>query len=203
MPYWLVGSTFYGQWLPGDERGFVTNVRDRRADEPDSAARFEHSGSGDAYDTSMPGLESASRERLRSPPVALGLPEAEQLFGQFKETTGHRGWVLEAVSVMFNHFHLVVEAPAKVDKAILLRDFKSYGSRRLNRHFGLRESGTWWTESGSARVVENLAAAIFYVCHRQPSPLLVWSRLRGRIAIEESHPENVFRGEAHLNWPKK
>jgi pimeloyl-ACP methyl ester carboxylesterase len=68
------------------------------------------------------------------------------------------------------------------------------GNRDLNQHFGHRESGTWWTDSGSCRPVRNLAAAIFYVCYRQPRPLLVWSRERGRIPPEESHPDNVFPG---------
>src|SRR5437763_1061534 len=30
--YWLLSSTFYGNWLPGDPRGFVSRVRDRRPD---------------------------------------------------------------------------------------------------------------------------------------------------------------------------
>lgn len=103
--------------------------------------------------------------------------------------------MMHAASIMFNHCHLVVEAPPEVGKFVLLRDFKSYGSRRLNRFFGRRASGTWWTDGGSGRPIRSLAAAIFYTCHRQPNPLVVWSLERGRIPPSESHPENVFPGE--------
>jgi REP element-mobilizing transposase RayT len=125
----------------------------------------------------------------------VDLPQAEQLLEQLQETARYRGWTLHAVSIMFNHIHLVVEAPPQVGKKELLRDFKSYGARRLNRRFGPRESGTWWTDSGSCRPVRNIAAAIFYVCHRQPNPLVVWSLERGRIPPAESHPDNVYPGE--------
>jgi hypothetical protein len=88
-----------------------------------------------------------------------------------------------------------VEAPAQVGKSELLRDFKSYAARRLNRRFGPRASGTWWTDGGSCRPIRRLPAAVFYVCHRQPKPLVVWSRERGRIPPSESHPDHVFPGE--------
>jgi REP element-mobilizing transposase RayT len=147
----------------------------------------------------MAGLRLAAMEQLKGPPVALDLAQAEQLLDQFLETAAHRGWVLHAVSIMYNHFHLVVEAQPWYGKTELLRDFKSYGSRRLNREFGPRPSGTWWTHSGSCRRIRGIAAAIFYVCHRQPNPLLVWSRERGRIPPSESHPDNVYRGEDDAN----
>lgn len=201
MTFWLVTSTFYGQWLPGDERGSVTNVRDRRPGDPETAVRIEHACPGDDYEYAIPGLERAAREQMKGPPVSVELPQAEQLLEQFQETAAIRGWTLHAVSVMFNHVHLLVEAPAAVDKRCLLRDFKSYGARRLNRHFGRRPSGTWWTDGGSCRVVRHLAAAIFYVCHRQPNPLVVWSRDRGRIPPSESHPDNRFTDEPPASEP--
>jgi hypothetical protein len=39
MTVWLLTSIFYGQWLPGDPRGSVTNVRERalRADIDEAA----------------------------------------------------------------------------------------------------------------------------------------------------------------------
>ena len=39
MTFWLLSSTFYGQWLPGDPRGSVTNVRDRRDDDANPGMR--------------------------------------------------------------------------------------------------------------------------------------------------------------------
>jgi REP element-mobilizing transposase RayT len=188
---WLLTSTFYGQWLPGDPRGSVTNVRDRRPEDPAATVRKEHDLPGEEYEDAMPGLHRAALDQLKGATVAVDLAQAEQLLAQFQETAAHRRWTLRAVSVMFNHIHLVVEASPEVGKSELLRDFKSYASRRLNHEFGRRVSGTWWSDSGSCKPVRHLAAAIFYVCHRQPHPLLVWSRERGRILPSESHPNNV------------
>lgn len=151
---WLLTSTFYGQWLPGDVRGSVTNVRDRRPDDPATPVRIEHARPGDDYEDAIPGLQRAALEQLKGPPVSVDLPQAEQFLEQFQEMAAYRGWTLHAVSVMFNHIHLVVEAPPEVGKKQLLRDFKGFGARRLNRLYGRRPSGTWWTDSGSCRPVK-------------------------------------------------
>ncbi len=209
MPCWLITSTFYGQWLPGNKRGSVTNVRERRSNDALSSVRREHSQPGQAFDGSMPGLYQAAIEQLKGQPVYVDLAQAEQLLEQFLETAAYRGWVLHAVSIMENHVHLVVEPPPAdaggslanfeppasagggiAMKSQLLRDFKGYGSRRLNRLFGEREAGTWWSDGGSARIVKNKATAIHYVCHCQPWPLVVWSRERGRIPVGESSVGN-------------
>jgi REP element-mobilizing transposase RayT len=131
---------------------------------------------------------------MNGPPVSVNLAQAEHLLEQFLETADHRGWILHAVSIMFNHVHWVVEAPPEVGKKKLLGDFKSYGSRRLTRVAGRPASDTWWTHRGSCRRVRHLAAAVFYTCHRQPMPLVVWSRERGRIPPAESDPRNRFTG---------
>lgn len=194
MTTWLVSSTFYGQWLPGDSRRCVTNVRDRRPADCHSRVRREHDGPGQDYEHGMPDLQTAGRNQLKCEPISVNLAQAEQLLAQFFETAKHRDWILHAVSIMFNYVHLVVEAPNKFGKKELLRDFKSYGSRRLTRVSGRPASDTWWTESGSCRPVRNRPAAIHYVCHRQPRPLLSWSRERGRIPPEESDPSNRYPG---------
>ena len=202
MTAWLRSSTFYGQWLPGDPRGSVTNVRDRRPCDPAAPGRIEHERPGEDYEDAIPGVQQAALAQRKGPPVAVALPEAEQLLDQFQETAAYRRWTLRAVSVMFNHLHLVVEASPVVGKTDLLRDFKSDASRRLNRLFGARASGTWWTDSGSCRPVRHLPAAVYYVCHRQPNPLVVWSCKRGRIPPAESHPGNVYSEAFECKPPK-
>src|SRR5262249_33670692 len=125
MPDWLVTSTFYGQWLPGDDRGSVTNVRERRPGDPAMRARLEHARPGNPSEEAMPGLRRAALEQLKCPPVCLDLAQAEELLEQFQETAKKRGWILQAVSIMFNHFHLVVEAPPAVGRKQILQSFKS------------------------------------------------------------------------------
>jgi hypothetical protein len=78
---------------------------------------------------------------------------------------------------MANHVHIVLGVPGDPDPEDLLRDFKAYGSRALNKRWPRPESDTWWTESGSKRKLPNetaVLAAIRYVIE-QEHPLLVWT----------------------------
>ena len=169
--YWFLTWTMYGNWLPGDERGFVSNVRD--GDGPE----VRHNRPGTEYDSNLPMLKRAARAALVGDPVRIVVTQAEALFEQFRETESFRGWRLFAVGIMANHCHLVVGVPGDPDPEDLLRDFKSYGSRRLNKAWTRPASGTWWTESGSKRKLPDDAAvlaAIQYVVD-QEHPLVLWT----------------------------
>jgi REP element-mobilizing transposase RayT len=77
---------------------------------------------------------------------------------------------------MGNHVHLIVGVPGDPDPSDILGDFKSYGSRALNRRWPKPVSGTWWTEGGSKRKLPDeraLFAAIRYV-QNQPNALVIW-----------------------------
>jgi REP element-mobilizing transposase RayT len=81
---------------------------------------------------------------------------------------------------MSNHLHLLVGVMGDPDPSALLRDFKSYASRSLNREYGKPASGTWWTEQGSKRKVKNSSHfenARNYIL-RQPAPLAIWENER-------------------------
>lgn len=173
---WLLTSTFYGNWLPGDPRGFVSRVRDRRSDDEDCVVRLEHDIPGTPYDEDLPGLWQAALAQMKGPRVLVTGEQAGALVLQFRETAAYRGWKLLAAAVMCNHVHIVVTVPGDPDPSDLLRDFKSYGSRVLNRRWGHRPNGTWWTESGSKRKLGDESAvegAVNYVA-RQSKPLVVW-----------------------------
>jgi REP element-mobilizing transposase RayT len=180
--FWLLSSTFYGIWLPGDERGFVGRVRDDRPDDPPSPFRFVHDAPGTPYDEDVPGLERASAERMTGPPVYVDRSHADILVSQFRETAGYRGWDILAVAVMANHVHLVVRVSGDPDPTKVLGDFKAYGSRALTARFGKPASGTWWTSGGSKRKLvgtEAVAAGVNYVLHKQYQPLVTWSPASG------------------------
>jgi REP element-mobilizing transposase RayT len=103
--------------------------------------------------------------------------QAAALLVQFEETARHRSWSLSAAAIMANHFHLVVAAADEVAPERMLIDFKAYGTRILNRLFGPRPGGTWWTSGGSKRRLPNDRAverAVEYVT-RQRYPLVVWT----------------------------
>lgn len=172
--YWLLTSTTYGTWLPGDRRGFVGPFRNA------SGNRVIHHLPGEPYDRDMPALELAARRRLRGPPVHLTRPQAETLLAQFQQTAEYRHWLLVAAAIMNWHFHLVVGVEGDPEPERVLGDFKAYGSRVLNRCWGTPSSDTWWTTSGSKRKLANqfaVAAAVRYV-QGQESPLVVWANPR-------------------------
>ncbi len=167
---WLLTSTTYGTWLPGDRRGFVSTVKE------DSGPRVRHNVPGTAVDADIPGLRQSARKLLKCPPILLNEEQAVAVVHQFRETAAYRNWQLLAAAVMSNHFHLVVAAEESIPSTILLRDFKSYASRALNSKWMKPASGTWWTESGSRRPLPDeraVEAAIEYVRH-QPNPLALW-----------------------------
>ena len=168
---WLLSWTCYGSRLPGDERGFVGTVRERRGDDR-TGPRLRHSRVRTKYDAAMPGLEREARAAMKHPPASLGADDAERLADQFSETTNYRGSRLLAVAIMRLHVHLLVGVCGDPEPDSLLRDFKSYGSRRLNTSHGKRR---WWTEGGSKRKKagrEAIFLAAKYV-RDQEAPLLV------------------------------
>src|SRR5262249_34461296 len=97
--YWLLTSTTYATWLPGERKGFVSNVRDGPGPE------VRHNSPGTPCDADMPGLERHATQNLKGPPVYLTREQAETLLNQFQETATYRGWQLLAVAIMANHFH--------------------------------------------------------------------------------------------------
>jgi REP element-mobilizing transposase RayT len=122
-----------------------------------------------------PTLEQAVKRRLREVPVALSRRHARCAFAAIEETCGFRAWRLLAAAIMATHLHVIVGVAGDPDSAAILRDLKSYASRRLNRAFGGRPN-RWWTESGSRRKLlgeVSVRAAMRYV-RDQERPLVVW-----------------------------
>jgi len=176
--YWLLTSTFYGNWLPGDERGFVSRVRDVRLEDDVRAgkSRHRHNIPGTPYDEDFRGLHRHAQQELRGDPVRIDHEQAQVLLKQFQETACYRGWVLLAVAIMSNHIHIVVGADGDPDPTRMLGDFKAYGSRALSACGDKPASKTWWTYGGSKRKLPDEAAvlaAVEYV-HSQPSALVIW-----------------------------
>jgi REP element-mobilizing transposase RayT len=184
MRFWLLTNTTYGSWLPGDRRGSVTSVRDRRPGDPPTTSRLEHDRPGEPWEDHLPGIQRSAQKLLKAPEIRLNLRQAEVLLEQFLETARFRDWRLDAVSIMANHVHIVIGVPGDPDPKKVLADLKAYGTRALSRGFGQPGSGTWWTSRGSKRKLadeRSIVAAINYVLYKQDFALVVWSRELGRI----------------------
>jgi REP element-mobilizing transposase RayT len=169
--YWLLTWTTYGTWLPGDARGFVSPVPLPGGgyvlqNEPESEIASDR-----------PDLHSQAKRLLKGEAVWLSATQAETLLGQFLETAAYRNCRLFAVAVMANHCHLVVGVLGDPEPADMLRDFKAYGGRALNRRWRKPTGATWWTQSGSRRKLPNenaVLSAVNYVV-RQERPLVIWT----------------------------
>ncbi len=175
---WFLTSTTYGTWLPGDERGFVGRVRERRPLDPTGApVRAEHDQRGDDPDADIPGLRDSARALLKGNPVGFSAEQAGAVLAQFRATAEYRCWVLVCAAVMRTHFHLVVVAPPTIAPENMLRDFKSYASRALNTRWPRPRSGTWWTQAGSYRELNEhwvIDQKVSYVLLGQELPLALW-----------------------------
>ncbi len=68
--YWLLTSTTYGTWLPGDSRGFVSNV----ADETGRGVR--HNERGTPCDLNLPALRAYMRRQMIGDPLFLNEEQA-------------------------------------------------------------------------------------------------------------------------------
>ena len=168
--YWLLTWTTYGSWLPGDRRGFVSSVEDGEG------PQFRHNIPQTPYDADSAGLQHSARQQMKQAMVLLTKEQAQIVGAQFHETAEYRGWQLVAVAVMANHIHLIVGVPSDPDPESLLRDFKSYASRALNKTIDDGTTQRWWTRSGSKRKLkddEALIAGTNYVAN-QDNPLYLW-----------------------------
>ena len=169
--YWLLTWTCYGNWLPGDRRGFVGNIREA------DGVQVSHDIPGTPYDQALPLLEKWVRERMTGDPIALGRSEADAMIAQYRDTTRIRKWSLEAASVMFNHTHLVVGVAGDPDPQQILETFKSWATRAVKKLRPVPPNGTFWTAKGSKRKLPDesaVRAAVIYVAKKQPEPLAAW-----------------------------
>ena len=80
--YWLLTTTTYGTWLPGDDRGSVTRVREH------SGPRELHNQADSPIDGAMPGLQRSAADKMHGRPVRLTEENAVALLAQWRETAG-------------------------------------------------------------------------------------------------------------------
>jgi len=162
--YLFITSTTYAQWLPGDERGFVSRVEGEI-----------HNQYGEAIDADIPWLKKYAASQRKGEPVLFNSEHAKVLFEQFQETVSHRHWIMYGAAIMPNHVHVLLETSGDTVPEKAAGDLKSFGSLRLNRVFGKPESGTWWTSGSSIRrkTAESIPDVIRYI-KNQHNALLIW-----------------------------
>jgi len=158
----LVTWTTYGSWLPGDDRGFVSN-------------RVTRVGTYERKRNALGELPYAGDERTRA--IAQGqqkwtttflTPENAWCVAQsLCELANKRGWLIPRASIMRQHVHVVViQCPD--DGPAVRRVLKGVTQSDLCKHEGKQRR--WWTHRGSNRYVkgaEAIEAAIKYVAEQE------------------------------------
>lgn len=156
--------TTYGTWLPGDERGHVSNTLlpgsgyERKENRP---GRPYHRG--DAY------ARERARQLQKGPTVWLSSSEALVVATSLTEVSLARGWMILRAAVMTNHVHTVVSR-CQMDGAAVRRILKGNSQAALS---GEGLSQRWWTAGGSDRRrsgESSVTATIRYVAD-QPGKL--------------------------------
>ena len=160
--FWFVTFTTYGTWLPGDERGSVSDLPDGRG------GVVRHNHVGEPYDGGDPGRRADADAARKEPVVRLSAAQAAAVLAQLRETAAHRGWVLHAASVAANHVHALVEVFDDPAPGRVRNDLKAYASRPLNRSAGRRR--TWWTDRGSVRKKPTAGAVFAAVAYVRDQP---------------------------------
>ena len=143
--FWLLTWTTYGTWLPGDDRGSVTRVRE------DEGSRVEHDRPQTPYIGPAPGLKRTALANLKGEPIFLTAEQAEAVAEQLQQIAEHRKWSILAAAVIPNHAHVLVGVPGDPEPYEVLGTFKSWASRRLNQKWHKPASDTWRTAKGSMR----------------------------------------------------
>jgi REP element-mobilizing transposase RayT len=103
---------------------------------------------------------------MKGEPIRLVPDQANALLAQLLETAQHRHWRVLAAAVLGDHVHVVLGVEGGPEPEKLLGDLKAYGSQRLNRGWGQRPNGSWWSDKGSKRKLPHEGAvrgAVVYV----------------------------------------
>ncbi len=169
--------TYYGTWLPGDDRGYVSNTLQLSGDYLPRQNR-----PNTPYTRSDPLTSERSKELQKWPTVYLNREQALLVAKSIVEGASQRRWYIAEAAIMAAHTHVVImNCPA--DGSSVRRVLKGVAQAKLSAANGVPRR--WFTQGGSdrykndARSIEN---AIQYVARHE-------GKLAGVRAMQ------VFEGE--------
>lgn len=158
----LITWTCYGQWLPGDKRGYVSNTRNK-------AGGFEpkENIAGTPYTTDDRDSRELAKSLQKHETVRLTVDQARCVAESLVAAATERGWIIVQGAVMANHVHLVVR-DCPDDGPTVRRVFKGVSQARLSSIEG--HPRRWWTHGGSDRYLHGappIEAAALYVADQK------------------------------------
>ena len=153
--------TCYGQWLPGDPRGYVSNTLTEEGYRP------KRNVPGTAYDRDERATHRLAKALQKHPTTWLTAELAIVAAEAINAAAIDREWMILRAAVMSNHVHVVV-AECPDDGSAVRRVLKGVSQAALNAHAG--KPCSWWTRGGSDRYLHGeraILAAINYVARQE------------------------------------
>jgi len=149
--------TCYGQWLPGDQRGFVSNTL------TEEGYRAKRNVPRTSYDRDERATYQLAKALQKHPTTWLTAKLAIVAAEGMISAAIDREWMISRAAVMSNHVHTVVSECPDSGSAVR-RVLKGVSQAKLNEHVG--KPCSWWTRGGSDRYLHGeraILAAINYV----------------------------------------
>jgi REP element-mobilizing transposase RayT len=174
--------TCYGTWLPGDDRGHVSNVP-----LPEGGFLPKQNVPGTPYRLGDEVTRRRAQDLQQGQTVHLTADQALVAAQSLCRAAEARGWRIVRGAIMANHVHvLVMDCPN--DGPTVRRILKGTSQAALNDHLGHNQR--WWTAGGSDRYKNDwpaIEAAVQYIAD-QPGKLavIVDGRAAGFTPAEES-----------------
>jgi REP element-mobilizing transposase RayT len=157
----LITWTCYGQWLPGDRRGYVSNTL------VEDGYRPKRNVVGTAYDRDDAATYQRAKQLQKQSAIWLTAAQARVAAEAMIQAVSERGWMILRGALMASHVHVVVtECPD--DGPAVRRVLKGVSQAALSKAAG--QPRTWWTAKGSDRYKHGHAAveaAIKYVAKQE------------------------------------
>jgi hypothetical protein len=153
-----ISWTCYGNWLPGDARGYVSDTL-----LPEGGFEPKENTPGTPCAADDPFTRRRARQLQTWPAVRLSRPQARIVAAALVAAAAERDWFIPRAAVMANHIHVVVTG-CPDDGPAVRRVLKGVSQAALSRAAG--DPRRWWTAGGSDRYQHDAAAieqAIRYV----------------------------------------
>jgi REP element-mobilizing transposase RayT len=153
--------TCYGQWLPGDPRGYVSNTL------TDEGYRPKRNERGTPIDRNDVTTYERAKQLQEHPTVWLTPTQAACVARSAIAAAVDRDWLILRGAVMSNHVHMLV-ANCPDDGPAARRVLKGVTQAALNKLVG--HPASWWTRGGSDRYkhgAQTIETAIRYVANQE------------------------------------
>jgi REP element-mobilizing transposase RayT len=154
--------TCYGTWLPGDERGHVSNIIFAQG-----GWEQKHNYPKSEYAAGDAGMRERARKLQKGETVWLSAAQALVVAQALVDAVRKRGWRIRRAAIMANHIHVVI-CDCPDDGEVVRRILKGASQSALTKANG--SARRWWTAGGSDRFkhgAEAIEAAINYVANQE------------------------------------